>query len=140
MSLDDLIAALNTHRPPSPTPGQPEVVLRIAGRDYSIRGIYASTAHVIIEGGEEVTPATAGPERLATVPEGPEGEGVEPAPPADRQQAGGHQPQAMTAAAPRHVVQQAAQITPVAESVPDAILDEPEGQEGTDAQGRDRRG
>ena len=46
----------------------------------------------------------------------------------------------MTAAAPRHVVQQAAQITPVAESVPDAILDEPEGQEGTDAQGRDRRG
>ena len=120
MSLDDLIAALNTHRPPSPTPGQPEVVLRIAGRDYTIRGIYASTAHVIIEGGEEVTPATSAPERLAAVPGGPEGEGVEPAPPADRQQA--------------------AQITPVAESVPDAILDEPEGQEGKDAQGRDRRG
>jgi hypothetical protein len=139
MSLDDLVAALHTHRPHDPTPGRPEVVLRIAGKDYTIRGIYASTAHVIIEGGEEMTPAALSPERLVAAPGGPEGEGGEPAPPADRQQAGDHEPQATTAV-PRHVIQQAAQITPVAESVPDVVLDEPGGQEGTDAQGRDRRG
>ena len=140
MSLDDLVAALHTHRPHDPTPGRPEVVLRIAGKDYTIRGIYTSTAHVIIEGGEEMPPAALSPEPLTAAPGGPEGEGVvEPVPPADRQQAGNHEPQATTAV-PRHVIQQAAQITPVAESVPDAVLGEPGGQEDTDAQGRDRRG
>ena len=117
MQLDDIIASLNTHRPSRPTPGQPEVVLRIAGRAYTVRGMYASTAHVIIEGDEEVASAALSPEHLTAVPGGPEGEGVEPTPPADRQQAGSHDPQATTAAVPRHIARQAAQITPVAESI-----------------------
>jgi hypothetical protein len=64
-------------------PAETEVVLRVAGRDYVIRGIYTGTSAIIIEGGEEVIMDSASQERMSVPPGGPEGEGVEPAPPGD---------------------------------------------------------
>ena len=66
-----------------------DVVLRVAGQEYAIRGIYEAGAVVILEAGEVIT----------------SGEAV----------------------APQDALREAEQITPVAEVVPDAVLDEGEG-------------
>ena len=63
-----------------------DVVLRVAGQEYAIRGIYEAGAAVIIEAGEVLTA----------------GAGV----------------------APQDALREAEQITPVAEVVPDAVLEE----------------
>ena len=65
-----------------------DVVLRVAGQDYAIRGISEAGAVVIIEAGEVLT--------------------------------------AGAAVAPQDALREAAQITPVAEVVPDAVLEEGE--------------
>ena len=66
-----------------------DVVLRVAGQEYAIRGIYEAGAAVIIEAGEVLT--------------------------------------AGAAVAPQDALREAGQITPVAEVVPDAVLEEGEG-------------
>jgi hypothetical protein len=66
-----------------------DVVLRVAGQEYAIRGIYEAGAAVIIEAGEVLT--------------------------------------AGAAVAPQDALREAAQITPEAEVVPDAVLEEGEG-------------
>jgi hypothetical protein len=69
-----------------------DVVLRVAGQAYAIRGIYEAGAAVIIEAGEVR----------------PSGEAV----------------------APQDALREAEQITPVAEVVPDAVLEERGGTAG----------
>src|SRR4051794_6180610 len=66
-----------------------DVVLRVAGQEYAIRGISEAGAAVIIEAGEVLT--------------------------------------AGAAVAPQDALREAEQITPVAEVVPDAVLEEGEG-------------
>ena len=64
------------------------VVVRVAGKEHAIRGIYEVEAAVVIEAGEmtatEAFP-TDTPSGLGEVPGGPEGEGVEPPPPGQPQ-------------------------------------------------------
>ena len=79
MQTEDLIAHLQRQ------PGK-EVVLRVAGREHAIRGMYAAGSAVIIEAGEAIT--------------------------------------AGAAVAPQEALREAAQVTPMAEVVPDAVLTE----------------
>jgi len=81
MQTEDIITHLQRQ------PGK-EVVLRVAGREHAIRGMYAAGSVVIIEAGEDIT--------------------------------------AGNAIAPQEALREAAQIAPVAEVVPDAVLGEGE--------------
>jgi hypothetical protein len=78
-----------------------EVVLRVEGRDYAIRSIDTSTSAVVLWGGEEIIHEDTRP-GVVDMPGGSEGAGVEPA----------------------DTLREAEQITPVAEVVPDEILEE----------------
>jgi hypothetical protein len=81
MKAKDIVAHLNTQLGQSRSALEKEVVVRIGGQDYAIRGIDASTAAVILEGGAEVTHEDTLSGGSFEGPGGPEGEGVEPPPP-----------------------------------------------------------
>jgi hypothetical protein len=81
MQLEQLGEHLQTQLKRCAALVETEVVLRVAGRDYVIRGIYAGASAIVIEGGAEVTMDSVSQERMSVPPGGPEGEGVEPAPP-----------------------------------------------------------
>ena len=78
-----------------------EVVLRVGGRDYAIRSIDTSTSDIVLWGGEEIIHEDTRP-GVGGVPGGPVAEGVEP----------------------ENALREAEQITPVAEVVPDEVLEE----------------
>ena len=77
-----------------------EVVLRVEGRDYAIRSIDTSTSDLVLWGGEEIIHADTRP-GIGDAPGGSEGRGIEP----------------------ENALGEAEQITPVAEVVPDEVLD-----------------
>jgi hypothetical protein len=81
MKAKAILAYLKTQLEGGDSPFEKEVLLRVAGRDYAIRSIDASTSAILLEGGEEVTYADTLAGGRAEGPGGPEGEGVEPAPP-----------------------------------------------------------
>ena len=85
MHIEQFEEYLKTQLELRPSSIAKEVLLRIAGRDYAVRGIYAGTSHIIIEGGEDVTSEATAQGHMAA-PAGPEGEGVEPAPPKEIQE------------------------------------------------------
>jgi hypothetical protein len=85
MHIEQLGESLQTQRERCAAPVGTEVILRVAGRDYAIRGVYADTSSIIIEAGEEVTADGISQGRMSMPPGGPEGEGVEPAPPVEIQ-------------------------------------------------------
>jgi hypothetical protein len=80
-----------------------EVMLRVEGREYAIRSIDTSTSDLVLWGGEEIIHEDTRP-GIGDMPGGLEGEGVEPEPPGE-------------------ALREAEQITPVAEVVPDEVLD-----------------
>jgi hypothetical protein len=82
MTVKDIAECINTQRTPGRATLEKEVVLRVAGKDYAIRRIDASTATIVLEGGEEVIHEDSLERDLPQSPGGQEGEGVEPAPPA----------------------------------------------------------
>lgn len=85
MQIEQVVEQLASQLDLRPSLGGKAVVLRVAGKDYALRRIAGSASSIIIEGGEELThdDSLSGPP--STVPGGPEGEGVEPAPPAEVQ-------------------------------------------------------
>jgi hypothetical protein len=54
MKAKDIIAHLKTQLEQGLAPFEQEVVVRLAGRDYTVRSIDASTAALVLEGGAEV--------------------------------------------------------------------------------------
>jgi hypothetical protein len=78
-----------------------EVVLRIEGRDYAIRSMDTSTSDIVLWGGEEIIHEDTRP-GIGDAPGESEGKVVEP----------------------ENALGEAEQITPVAEVVPDEVLEE----------------
>ena len=65
MKATELFAQLQTQREQGRSPFEKEVVVRLAGRDYTVRSIDVCTAAFVLEGGEEIThedtlPGTSG--------------------------------------------------------------------------------
>lgn len=101
MKVKQMLAYLKQQSDRSASLFEQEVVLRVDGRDYAIRSIDSSTSAVVFWGGEEIIHEDTQP-GVVDVPGGSEGAGVEPA----------------------DTLREAEQITPVAEVVPDEILEE----------------
>ena len=101
MKVKQILAYLKQQSDRSASLFEQEVVLRVEGRDYAIRSIDSSTSAVVFWGGEELIHENTLP-GVGDVPGGSEEAGVEPA----------------------NILREAEQITPVAEVVPDEILEE----------------
>jgi hypothetical protein len=80
MKAKQLLEYVNTQLEQGHSPLEKEVVLRVAGRDYAIRSLDASTSAIILEGGEEVIHEDTLP-GIAEASGKPKGEGIEPPPP-----------------------------------------------------------
>jgi hypothetical protein len=81
MQAKELVAYLKTQFEQGLSPFEKEVVVRLAGRDYAIRNIDTSTSAIVLEGGEAIIHEDSLQGDMAEGPGGPEGEGIEPAPP-----------------------------------------------------------
>jgi len=82
MKAKEILAQLKTELEEGHTPFEKEVMVRMAERDYAIRSIDTSTAAIVLEVGEEVILEDTRAGDTTEGPGGPEGEGVEPPPPA----------------------------------------------------------
>ena len=65
MKAREIFAQLQTQLVQEHSPLEKEVVVRLAGRDYTVRSIDVSTAALVLQGGEEIThedtlPGTSG--------------------------------------------------------------------------------
>ena len=82
MKAKEIVAHLKTQLEQGRSPFEKEVVVRLAGRDYAVRSIDASTAAVVLEGGDEILQDDMLPGTPARGPGDPEEEGGAPPPPA----------------------------------------------------------
>jgi hypothetical protein len=81
MTVKEIAECVRTQLEQGRVPFEKEVVLRVGGRDYAVRGVDTSTSAIVLEGGEAVVHEDSLQGDMAEGPGGPEGEGVEPAPP-----------------------------------------------------------